>query len=89
MIVATSLPKVPRAWIDYEGVPLLEHVHQPDLWGTDTIADSYEARVVLNDPLDMYTKRGVAQTPIGSRDVDEGTVGAPSSLARSGRAARE
>jgi len=64
VIVATSLPNVPRAWVDYEGVALLEHVDQPALWGTDTIADIYEARVVLNDPLDMYTKRGVAQTPI-------------------------
>jgi hypothetical protein len=33
-------------------------------YGTDTIADMYEARVVLNDLGDMYTKDKVPQTPL-------------------------
>ena len=64
LMVAVSLPRVPRAWLDYSTVPLLGSISQPESWGTDTIADMYAARVVLNDPLDMYTKAGVAQTPL-------------------------
>ncbi len=32
--------------------------------GSDTIADMYEAKVILNDPRDMYAKRGLPQTPL-------------------------
>src|SRR4029078_7023361 len=38
-------------------------ITQPETYGTDTIADMYEAKVVLHDPRDMYTKRGVTQSP--------------------------
>jgi hypothetical protein len=63
-IVAQSLPHVPRVVVDYSRVPLLAGITQPETYGTDTIADMYEARVVLHDPRDMYTKRGVEQTPL-------------------------
>ena len=45
----TALPKIPT---------------QPSEYGTDTIADAYEARVVRNDFRDMYTKRLTEQTPL-------------------------
>jgi len=63
-IALQSLPNVPRAAVDYSRIPLLAGITQPETYGTDTIADMYEARVVLNDPRDMYTKRGVDQTPL-------------------------
>ena len=33
-------------------------------YGTDTIADMYESKVILNDVGDMYTKQQVEQTPL-------------------------
>jgi len=60
------LPNVPRVYVDFSKVAGLSWVRQQDTLGTDTIADSYEAKVILNDPLDMYTKRGLAQTPLES-----------------------
>jgi hypothetical protein len=42
-------------------------VQQHATYGPDTIADMYQARVVLNDPRDMYTKRLVEQTPLEAR----------------------
>ena len=57
-----ALPCVPRAYADFSRAPLLRGITQPDTFGTDTIGDGYEARVVLNDPMDMYTKEKVAQT---------------------------
>jgi hypothetical protein len=58
-----ALPSVPRAFVDYSRLPILRHLSQPDTFGTDTIGDGYEARVVLNDPRDMYTKAKLEQTP--------------------------
>ena len=43
---------------------LLRYVAQPDVYGTDTIADMYGAKVVLNDVSDMYTKARLEQTPL-------------------------
>jgi hypothetical protein len=48
-------------------MPLLRSIPQPPAYGTDTIADAYEARVVLRDPRDMYVKREVPQTPEEAR----------------------
>src|SRR5262245_57088849 len=59
-----ALVNVPRAYLDYSSVPLLARLPQPAGYGTDTIADGYESRVVLNDVRDMYTKRRVEQTPL-------------------------
>jgi hypothetical protein len=64
VMIALSLPKVPRPFADYASLPLLRHVSQPAAYGTDTIADVYEARVVSNDVFDMYTKAQVEQTPL-------------------------
>jgi hypothetical protein len=63
MTVAT-LPRIPRPAVDFSRWPLLAGITQPDEFGTDTIADMYEARVVRHDLRDMYTKRGVEQTPL-------------------------
>jgi hypothetical protein len=64
LMVISALPRVPRVWVDYAGRPLLDGISQPETYGPDTISDMYGARVVLNDPLDMYTKREVEQTPL-------------------------
>src|SRR5690349_9606631 len=58
-----SLPNVPRQWVDYARVPLLSSIAQRETYGTDTLSDMYGARVVLNDPLDMFTKAKLDQTP--------------------------
>jgi len=63
-IALQSLPNVPRAAVDYSRLPLLAGIRQPETYGTDTIADMYEAKVVRHDPRDMYTKLGVDQTPL-------------------------
>lgn len=62
VILAWSLPRVPRQFADLSGPPL--RVMQPANYGPDTIADMYGARVVLNDVGDMYTKAHVEQTPL-------------------------
>ena len=64
VMIGTSLPNVPRAWVDFSGLPLLGRLDQFETYGTDTIADMYGSKVVLNDPLDMYTKAKLAQTPL-------------------------
>lgn len=63
VMVAVSLPHVPRVWIDYSSLPLLNAIEQPEAYGPDTMSDRYGARVVLNDVADMYTRRKVEQTP--------------------------
>ena len=63
-MIVVAIPNVPRAYIDYSRVPLLSGVHQYETYGRDTIGNSYVAKVVLNDPLDMYTKARLDQTPL-------------------------
>jgi hypothetical protein len=63
LMIWTSLPNVPREWTDLSRFPLLSRLHQQPAYGTDTLSDTYGARVVLHDPRDMYTKRELAQTP--------------------------
>jgi hypothetical protein len=58
------LSYVPRAYIDYDTVPLLAQLPQPETYGTDTIGSMYVAKVVLNDVRDMYTKEKLEQTPL-------------------------
>ena len=65
-IVAQSLPWVPCDVVDFARLPLLHRIHQQTMFGSDTVADSYEARVVLNDLRDMYTKRETEQTALES-----------------------
>lgn len=67
LIVAVGLTNVPRSYIDYTGLPLLGRISQFAGYGTDTIADVYESKVILHDVRDMYTKTGVAQTPLEAR----------------------
>lgn len=63
-MVYQSIPFVPKPVVDYSHLPLLNRIPQNETYGTDTIADMYEAKVVLNDPADMYTKDKVDQTPL-------------------------
>lgn len=64
VMTATVLPQVPRQVIDFGGVPFLAGLQRHDTYGNDTIGDGYEARVVLNDWRDMYTKTKVEMTPL-------------------------
>jgi len=66
-LAALCLSYVPRAYLDYAANPILRGIAQPEDYGTDTIADMYEAKVVLHDWRDMYTKHGVAQTELEAR----------------------
>jgi hypothetical protein len=63
-MVAQALPWVPRDILDLSHAPLLHRLQQQKTFGSDTVADSYESRVVLTDVMDMYTKRETAQTPL-------------------------
>lgn len=64
VMIGTSLPNIPRAWVDFSNAPWLDRIDQFETYGPDTISDMYVSKVVLNDPLDMYTKANLAQTPI-------------------------
>lgn len=62
--VAVGIRDVPRPYLDYSRLPGLSRIHQYDTYGTDTISDVYEAKVILNSPRDMYTKTRLDQTPL-------------------------
>ena len=64
VIVGVGITNVPRAFVDYSGIPVLQRIHQYETYGTDTIADMYESKVILNDFADMYTKALTPQTPL-------------------------
>lgn len=66
-IVVQALPWVPREVLDYSRLTLLHRFHQQETFGSDTVADEYESRVVLTSVRDMYTKRDTGQTPIETR----------------------
>src|SRR4051794_8518901 len=66
-MLLVSLPHVPRSFVDYSRRPWLSGIAQPDTYGTDTISETYVARVVVNDVRDMYTKQMVDQTPLEAR----------------------
>jgi hypothetical protein len=67
VIALVGIRNVPRPYVDFRSISLLSHVPQYETYGTDTIGDGYEARVVLNDVGDMYTKALVEQTPLEAR----------------------
>jgi hypothetical protein len=75
VIVAFAVTRVPRAYLDFAGLPLLGRIAQAGDYGTDTISDIYEAKVVLHDVGDMYTKRGVDQTPLEARTWSKEATG--------------
>jgi hypothetical protein len=64
VMAATAFPHVPRQVVDFRGVPILSGLQRHDTYGRDTIGDGYEARVVLNDWRDMYTKTRLEMTPL-------------------------
>ena len=64
VMVATALPHVPRQVVDLRDVPVFSTLQRHETYGNDTIGDGYEARVVLNDWRDMYTKTRVEMTPL-------------------------
>ena len=57
-------PQRASTYFDYSRVPLLSGIQQRETYGTDSISDMYGAKVVLNDPSDMFTKERLAQTPL-------------------------
>jgi hypothetical protein len=63
-MVLVSIPHVPRQYIDYSRIPVLNRLHQNETYGTDTISDVYGSKVILNDIWDMYTKKKLDQTPL-------------------------
>jgi len=63
-MILTSLPHVPRVYVDYADVPLLAQVAQPDTYGSDTIGAMYVAKVALNDVADLYAREHVEQTAL-------------------------
>lgn len=64
VMLAWSMPHIPRVYVDFSRVPILRGIEQPETYGTDTIADMYAAKVVLNDPADMYARQRLEQTPL-------------------------
>jgi hypothetical protein len=64
VMAATALPHTPRQIVDFDGLPLIGSLQRHDTYGNDTIGDGYEARVVLNDWRDMYTKTKLEMTPL-------------------------
>src|SRR5262245_29811791 len=64
VMVATALTHIPRQVVDLGGWPLFGSLQRHDTYGPDTIGDGYEARVVLNDWRDMYTKTRLEMTPL-------------------------
>ena len=64
VIVLFSLPRVPRQYADLSHLTSFAGITQPAGYGSDTIADMYGAKVVLNDVGDMYTKARLEQTPV-------------------------
>jgi len=64
VMAIVSIPNVPRQYFDYSRVPWLNGIQQRETYGTDSISDMYGAKVILNDPSDMFTKERLAQTPL-------------------------
>ena len=64
VMAATALSHIPRQVVDFGGVSLIGSLLRHDTFGTDTIGDGYEARVILNDERDMYTKTELEMTPL-------------------------
>ena len=64
LMASVSILNVPRQYFDFSRVPWLSGIHQYETYGTDSISDMYAAKVILNDPSDMFTKERLAQTPL-------------------------
>ncbi len=64
VIVAWSLPNVPRQYVSFAGLPIVGDLQRCETYGSDSLSDMYGARVILNDPSDMYTKARTEQTPL-------------------------
>lgn len=64
VMACSSLAQVPKEYADLSSLPLPDAARQlHEGYGTDTIADMYESKVILNDLGDMYTKQRLEQTP--------------------------
>ncbi len=63
LLVAVSLPNVPRQYVDFSGT-FAGDIQRYETYGPDSFSDMYGARVILNDPGDMYTKARTDQTPL-------------------------
>jgi hypothetical protein len=62
VLVAHSLPNVPRQYVDFSD-GWFGDIQRYDEYGPDSLSDMYGTRVILNDPLDMFTKARTEQTP--------------------------
>jgi hypothetical protein len=75
LIAGFGVAEVPRPAVNFAGLPLLGRIQQAPEFGTDTISDMYESKVVLHDVRDMYTKRGVDETPLEARTWSKEATG--------------
>ena len=64
VMAATALSHIPRQVVDFSGASLIGSLQRHDTFGKDTIGDGYEARVILNDARDMYTRTKLEMTPL-------------------------
>jgi len=64
VMAASALPHIPRNVVDFGGSSYIGSLQRHDTYGNDTIGDGYEARVVLNDWRDMYTKTRLEMTSL-------------------------
>ena len=64
VMVAWSLPNIPRQYVSFAGLPIVGDLQRYETYGSDSLSDMYGARVILNDPSDMYTKARTEQTPL-------------------------
>jgi hypothetical protein len=62
-MVYVALPNVPREYGELARLPGPDIAQRYDLYGPDSVSDMYGAKVTLNNPRDMYTRREVDQTP--------------------------
>ena len=81
-MIAVAIPNVPRVYVDYSRFRCSAAFTSTDLYGRDSIGNSYFAKVVLNDPLDMYTKARLDRLR-SRRRLDQGGI---SSLSAGGPA---
>lgn len=64
VMAATAVPHIPRQIVDLSGSAIVGGLQRHETYGNDTIGDGYEARVVLSDWRDMYTKTRLEMTPL-------------------------
>lgn len=66
VILAAALPNIPRVYKDFSSTPVISALvtQRYTNYGPDSLSDMYGAKVVLNDPADMFVKAHLDQTPL-------------------------